>query len=62
MGLSMWLWYVQSPLRKEISKAKHDCKLDRIPNNSSEKLFSLTIIPPMISNLFVPYVDLKEKG
>ena len=35
---------VQSPLRKEISKAKHDCKFDEIPNNSSEELLSLTVI------------------
>ena len=33
------------PLLQEVSKAKYDCKFDGIPN-SSEKLLSLTIIPP----------------
>ena len=33
------------PLLQEVSKAKYGCKFDGIPN-SSEKLLSLTIIPP----------------
>ena len=34
------------PLLQEISKKKYGFKFDGIPNNSSEKLLSLTIIPP----------------
>ena len=37
--------YDMHPLLQEISKAKYGCKFDGIPNNS-EKLLSLTIIPP----------------
>ena len=33
------------PLLQEVSKTKYGCKFDGIPN-SSEKLLSLTIIPP----------------
>ena len=33
------------PLLQEVSKKKYGCKFDGIPN-SSEKLLSLTIIPP----------------
>ena len=33
------------PLLQEVSKVKYGCKFDGIPN-SSEKLLSLTIIPP----------------
>ena len=37
--------YDMHPLLQEVSKAKYECKFDGIPNNS-EKLLSLTIIPP----------------
>ena len=37
--------YDMHPLLQEVSKAKYGCKFDGIPN-SSEKLLSLTIIPP----------------
>ena len=33
------------PLLQEVSKKKYECKFDGIPNNSSEKLLSLTFIP-----------------
>ena len=34
------------PLIQEITKAKYNCSFEGIPNNSSEKLLSLTITPP----------------
>ena len=37
--------YDMHPLLQEVSKKKYGCKFDGIPN-SSEKLLSLTIIPP----------------
>ena len=48
--------YDMHPLLQEASKKKYGCKFDGIPN-SSEKLLSLTIIPPPGDTYSIRVID-----